>query len=111
MGGRKKPTLSQLEKRMRKQLEAREKREKKRETTSVEPVISIERIDLNRVAAEVSKMPYVTPYLLASKYGIKISAARRILKQLVDQGVLSVYDYNRRVPIFVPAKTSPKGTS
>ena len=63
-------------------------------------------LSMDHIVSEVSKMKYVTPYLLSSRVGIKMSRARAVLRELAARGVLKVVDKNRRVPIYVPAKAS-----
>lgn len=113
MGGRKKPTLSQLEKRMRKMREEKEKKERERKyEMKLDSRGVLTQASVDQMVGEITKMPYITPYVVATKFGLKISRAKRILKRLAEEGVLAVYDYNRRVPIYVPAaKAGQKGSS
>jgi len=113
MGGRKKPTLSQLEKRMRRVREEKERKERERRyEMKLDSRGVLTQASIDQIVGEIAKMPYVTPYLVATKFGLKISRAKKILKRLAGKGVLVVYDYNRRVPIYVPAaKTGQKGSS
>jgi len=102
MGGKKKPTLSQLEKRMR----VLSKRERKRQTRVKEvrkesslPTLTV---PIDAIAKDVKKMRCITPYLIATKYGIKISLAKKVLRELSERNVIKLVDRNRRVDIYVP---------
>lgn len=57
-----------------------------------------------RIAREVVNEKYVTPYLLAEKYNMTISLAKRVIRRLVKEGILIEYAHNRRAPIYVPKK-------
>lgn len=56
-----------------------------------------------RVEREARSASYLTPYLVHSKYGISMTTARRILRELEKRGVLKLYSPGRRSPIYVPA--------
>ena len=103
MGGKKKPTISQLEKRM-KVLSKREKRRQSRvREVKKERGLPTLNIPINAIAKDVKKMKCITPYLVASKYGIKISLAKKVLRELAERNVIKLVDRNRRVDIYVPA--------
>lgn len=102
MGGKKRPTISQLEKKLRR--ERIEKEKARKEKIKGEVRIGSVNISINEVMREVVKTSYVTPYQLASKSGIKISVARKVLKELEEKGLLKLIDKNRRIAIYVPIK-------
>ena len=108
MGGKKRPTISQLEKRMRREREAAKKKTKERKTYEMKLTSKgfLTEVSLDQIAGEVVKMPYVTSYVLASKFGLKISRAKVALRELESRGILVAVDKNRRVPIYIPAKSS-----
>ncbi len=56
-----------------------------------------------RIKREIVREKFVTPYMLAERYNMTITLAKRVLRRLVREGVLRVYSYNRRAPIYVPA--------
>ncbi len=56
-----------------------------------------------RIKREIVKEKFVTPYMLAERYNMTITLAKRVLRRLVREGVMRVYSYNRRAPIYVPA--------
>ncbi len=102
MGGRKKPSISQLEKKARKTSKGKE--EKKKVEMTLNASGELTQVSMDAIIKEVKKMKYVTPYILSSKFGIKMSRAKKVLKTLEAQGILSAYDLNHRVPIYVPVR-------
>lgn len=106
MGGKKKPTLSQLEKRMKKMEEKEGGRGERKEKYEMKLTSggALSELSLEQVISGIRKMPYVTPYLLYSKFGIKMSRAKRVLRELESRGILVAVDKNRRCPIYVLAK-------
>lgn len=104
MGGKKKPTISQLEKRAKREQEKSAKQEAPRSkpkiTLSNEGRVT--QASLEAIFKDISKATYITPYTLHSQYGLKISEAKRVLKALEEQGVLRLVGGNRRVRIYVP---------
>ncbi len=103
MGGKKRPTISQLEKRLKR--ERMEKEKARKEKIKGEVRVGSVNVSIDEVMREVVRANYVTPYQLASKSGIKISVARKILKELEEKGFLKLLDKNRRIAIYVPAKS------
>ncbi len=103
MGGRKKPSISQLERKARKSSKAK-KEEKKKVEMTLNAKGELTQVSIDAIVKEIKRMKYVTPYLVASKFGIKISRAKKVLKALEEQGVVAAYDMNHRVPIYVPTK-------
>ncbi|MGC9210360.1 MAG: 30S ribosomal protein S25e [Acidilobus sp.] len=61
---------------------------------------------VNRARREVAKMKYVTPYRLANAFGIKMSVARKLLRELIKQGVLEPRIKNRRLTVATPKRES-----
>ncbi|MFN4046328.1 MAG: hypothetical protein ACK4H7_03200 [Acidilobaceae archaeon] len=57
---------------------------------------------IEKARREVVKEKYLTPFRVAQKYGIKVSTARRLLKILAGEGVITLHSSGRRAPIYVP---------
>ncbi len=57
-----------------------------------------------RIAREVVKEKFVTPYMIASKYNMTVTLAKQVLRRLVKEGILVEVLHNRRASIYVPAK-------
>uniref|UniRef100_A0A7C2BLN7 30S ribosomal protein S25e n=1 Tax=Thermosphaera aggregans TaxID=54254 RepID=A0A7C2BLN7_9CREN len=64
---------------------------------------------LKRLEREVKKgeVKYYTPYMLANQLNVKISVARKILKEAEKRGILKLYSGGRRTPIYIPASNNP----
>ncbi|MEM1509414.1 MAG: hypothetical protein QXY49_05290 [Thermofilaceae archaeon] len=105
MGGKKRPTVSQLEKRMKKELESKssEKGEKGGFKAKLTDEGALTQASMNEILKEISKWSYITPFLLSSRFGLKISAAKQVLGSLEGQGVIKLVDSNRRTRIYVPS--------
>lgn len=57
-----------------------------------------------RIAREIKREKYVTPSMLADKYSMTISLAKKVLRRLEREGVLELYAPNRRAPIYLVKK-------
>lgn len=104
MGGKKKPTISQLEKRMMREAAAKAG---KQEEGGFKPKLTskgtLSASSIDEIYRGIANQPCVTPYLVASMFGLKISAAKQVLKDLESRGLLRLVDANRRVRVYVPA--------
>ena len=104
VGGRKKPSISQLEKRMSKERRGKDRgKGEKGYEMRLNPSGELTQRSMDQIIKEVKSMPYLTPYLVATKFGLKISRAKIILRELESKGVVKVVNRNRRVPIYVVA--------
>lgn len=63
---------------------------------------------VNRVKKDVKRgqYSYLTPYLVSERYSISISTAKKILRVLLDEGVINMFSSGRRSPIYVPVAAS-----
>lgn len=109
MGGKKKPTLSQLSKKAEKektqqQPQKGKKEVKKEEGAAKRTIQMLEEKVFQTIAKEVQSMRVVTPYEVASKYGIKMSIAYRVLRNLRDRGDLILVTKGHRTEVYIPAK-------
>ncbi len=111
MGGKKKPTLSQLVKRM--------EREQQQKAAAAKPKVKIEEkavgkvsvIDpklLSDVEKEVVRWDYATPYLVATRFNIKLSTATHILRQLASKGVLVLVSKGHRTEVYTTPEKAKK---
>ena len=102
MGGPKKPTLKQLEKRLlRQKQQAAEKAMMEAREKSVTGVIPP---SLDEVESFIKNQPYITPYILSEKFGIRISISKDILRRLAEQGRLKLVEGDSRLRIYAPMK-------
>lgn len=104
MGGKKKPTISQAEKALLRE-SRRQDTKRGREMSQVEKkvtgVIPPNPKDEN-IIKEIRRMRFLTPYLLASRYNLRISVAKDFLEELHRQGVITQVSSSRYVKIYKP---------
>ncbi|HLI46086.1 MAG TPA: hypothetical protein VKU94_02725 [Geobacterales bacterium] len=108
MGGKGKKGIAQLAKRQEKALKESAQKQKKEQQRIAEKkerqsqAVINEQI-LESVKSEVKETPYLSPWVIASKYGIKMGEAKRILQSLEKEGVIKYAYKSSRNPIFVAA--------
>ncbi len=100
MGGQKKPTISKLKK----MLEGKRKRAEKEEARKVEYGVVIDDSKRKELIGFIKNSKYVTPTMVSRKGEIKISEARRFLRELESQGMIKLEMKNRELEIYVPVK-------
>ena len=98
MGGPKKPTLSQLEKRTLRRGGSSGSEVREKLVASVIPP------PLEEVLEFVKTQPYLTPNLLAEKFGIRISIAKNVLSELAERKYVRLVCGDRRLKIYEPIK-------
>lgn len=101
-GGKGGKPISTIEKRQRRQLEQQIKqqvKEVKQREKRVQVSVEVGESLVNTAAKEVSGLGVVTPYTLASKLGVNVSLAKKLIRVLVDQGKLKLVDRSRRLII------------
>ncbi len=108
MGGKKRPTLSQLakktEKAQQQQQQQQAKGKKKEEGGSKKAAQSAFDKLLEAISRDVQSMPVVTVYEVASKYGVKMTVAKRALRALRDKGDLVLVVKGHRTEAYAPAR-------
>lgn len=108
MGGAKKQSLSQAEKQQALRAKKQEgKAAKKTQTKAYEKRtggISIPDVSNEKFIDELKEAKAVTPYTLASKYNLKMSVAKRVLEELVKQGLVQPITGNSRLRVYKVAK-------
>jgi len=107
MGGKKKLGLKQMERMQERRDEEDKSKEKKKEkaglpkerrTIGVVPPDAKNEKNVN----EVKKMNVLTPYAVASRFNIRISAAKDFLEQLEQNGVVQLVSGNHNIKIYKP---------
>ena len=107
MGGKKKLGLKQMERMQEKRDEESKSKDKKKEKAAppkerrtigvIPPDVKNEKI-----VNEVKKMNVLTPYAVASRFNIRISAAKDFLEQLEQNGLVQLVSGNHKIKIFKP---------
>ncbi len=103
MGGAKKKSLAQMEKQQVMKEETPKKKEDKKLKSAAEKKagsITMPNLSSNEFLSELSKMKAVTPYELASKYGVKFSIAKNALEELEKRGVIELVAGSSRLQIY-----------
>ena len=107
MGGKKKLGLKQMERMQERRDEEDKAKEKKKETSGSRErrTIGVAPPDAKneRNINEVKKMNVLTPYAVASKFNIRISAAKDFLEQLEQNGAVQLVSGNHNIKIYKPA--------
>ena len=106
MGGKKKLGLKQMERMQEKRDEedkAKGKKEKagptkERRTIGVIPPDSKN----EKIVNEVKKMNVLTPYAVASRFNVRISAAKDFLEQLEQNGAIQLVSGSHKIKIYKP---------
>ncbi|MGC9345495.1 MAG: hypothetical protein ACP5ER_01710 [Candidatus Bathyarchaeales archaeon] len=106
MGGKKKLSLKQMERMQRRRGEEEKKRKKeKTAASSKEKKSGIIPPDPRNetIISELKKMRVLTPYTVASRLNIRISAAKDFLEQLEENGVIQMVSGNHSLKIYKAA--------
>lgn len=106
MGGKKKLGLKQMERQQDKTDDgaSKDKKEKKgapKEKRTTIGVIAPDAKD-GKIVAEVKKMPVLTPYAVATRFNVRISAAKEFLKQLEQNGVVQLVSGSHSIKVYKP---------
>jgi small subunit ribosomal protein S25e len=104
MGGKKKLNLKQME-RMQDKKDEQDKEKKKKEkgggpkekkASSVVPPDAKN----DKIIAEVKKMHVLTPFAVATRYNIRISAAKEFLQELHQNGTIQLVSGSHNIKIY-----------
>lgn len=104
MGGKKRLTISQAEKA---QLRGSQKEEGKKSKTSshtekkIAGVIPPNPKD-EKIIKEIQKMKVLTPYIIASRFNLRLSVARDFLEDLCKYGVIARVSSGVNTEIYKP---------
>jgi small subunit ribosomal protein S25e len=108
MGGKKKLGIKQMEKQQVKTDDDKAKEAKKKEKagpsqrkTTVGIMVPDAKDPKN--VSEIKKMGVLTPYAVATRYGIRISAAKDFLEQLEANGAVQLVSGSHNIKIYKPA--------
>ena len=108
MGGKKKLGLKQMERQQVKEDDEKGKDKKKekagppKEKRTIIGVVAPDAKNEKNVG-EIIKMSVLTPYAVATKFGIRISAAKDFLEQLEKNGAIRLVSGSHNIKIYKPA--------
>ena len=107
MGGKKRLGLKQMERMQKKRDEESRSKDKKKEKAG--PIREKRTIGVippdvknEKIVNEVKKMNVLTPYAVASRFNIRISAAKDFLEQLEQNGAVQLVSGNHKIKIYKP---------
>ncbi len=108
MGGKKKLSLKQMERSQDKKVEDEKKGKGKKEKASPskeKKPLSILPPDARneKIASEIKKMSVLTPYTVATRFGVRISAAKDLLDELEEAEKIRKVSGNHNIKIYKPA--------
>jgi small subunit ribosomal protein S25e len=109
MGGKKKLGLKQMERmQARKDEEDQEKKRKEKAVGSPKErktIVNVIAPDVKneKIIGEIKKMNALTPYAVASRFNIRISAAKDFLKQLEEKGIIQLVSGSHNIKVYKPA--------
>lgn len=106
MGGKKKLGLKQME-RMQARKDKEEKAEKKKEKAGPpkekKPIgVIVPDVKNEKIVNEIKKMNVLTPYTVATRFSIRISAAKDFLEQLEQNGAVQLVSGSHNIKVYKP---------
>jgi small subunit ribosomal protein S25e len=104
MGGKKKLSLKQME-RMQDKKDEEDKEKKKKEKSAApkekKPLSILPPDPKNeKILGELKKMRVLTPYAVASRFNIRISAAKDFLEQLEENGTIQLVSGSHNIKVY-----------
>ncbi len=104
MGGKKKLSLKQMERmQMRKDEEEKKKKEKEKEKAAKEKKLAgifVPDVKGEKILDELKRMRVLTPYAVATRFNLRISAAKDFLEQLEEEGLVQLVSGNHDIKIY-----------
>ena len=105
MGGKKKLGMKQMERMQdKKDDEDKSKKKEKAGAPKERKTIGVIPPDVksDKVLSEVKKMPVLTPYTVATRFGVRISAAKDFLEQLEQNGTIQLVSGSHNIKVYKP---------
>jgi small subunit ribosomal protein S25e len=107
MGGKKKLGIKQMERQQTKEDEEKVKDKKKEKAGTPKEkrtTIGVVAPDVKneKIVGEIKKMNVLTPYAVATRFGIRISAAKDFLEQLQANGAVELVSGSHNIKIYKP---------
>jgi ribosomal protein S25 len=104
MGGKKKIGLKQMERMQTKKDKEETKKKEKTGPPRKKRVIGVIAPDAKdeKIVNEIKKMNVLTPYAVASRLNIQISAAKDFLEQLEQNGAVQLVSGSHNIKVYKP---------
>jgi ribosomal protein S25 len=108
-GGAKKKSMASAEKAQARSFskETEEKKETAGAKTGPKSVVISEDL-MKTIRKEAPKMNAVTPFAISSKYNLKLSSAKTVLRQLEKENLLRKASGSHRVAVYAPPSKKPE---
>ncbi len=102
MGGKKKLSLKQIERMQAKKGKSEKKKKEKSVGLREKRPAAIIPPDLGdeKIIGELKKMKVLTPYAVATRFNLRISAAKDFLRRLEERGVVQMVSGNHNLRIY-----------
>jgi len=102
MGGKKKLNLKQMERVQDKKDEEEKKKKEKAESPKEKKALGILPPDVKneKIVGELKKMNVLTPYAVATRFNVRISAAKDFLEQLEENGTVKLVSGSHRIKVY-----------
>ncbi|KON27579.1 hypothetical protein AC480_04525 [miscellaneous Crenarchaeota group archaeon SMTZ1-55] len=105
MGGAKKRSLKQIERQqtLRSKKDQQEPRKRRTEATAADRLkggISLPGVEDKELVAELAKMKAITPYVVASRYDVRLSVAKNLLNSLQQRGIVQLMAGNSNLKLY-----------
>lgn len=108
MGGKKKLSLKQMERTQDKSDEKEKKKEKSGPFKEKKAAGIVPPDPKNaKIVGEIKKMSVLTPFTVASRFNIRISAAKDFLEKLEEEGAVERVSGNHNIKIYKSAQLKP----
>jgi small subunit ribosomal protein S25e len=104
MGGKTKKSITAMEKqqKLREMKEKKVKEEKKEKEKKISsPLLPLEVV--KQLENELNNIKCITPYVIASRFGLKMGVAKIVLKELESRGILKCVARGSRISVYTPA--------
>lgn len=103
MGGKKKLSLKQMERTQQKRDEVSKKGKAGGQTPEKKaPGIVPPDTKSEKVVSELKKMKALTPYMVATRFNIRLSAAKDLLDELAQRGIIKFVSGSKNLKIYKP---------
>jgi len=107
MGGKTKKSITAMEKQQKlREMKEKKVKEEKKEKEKKEKKISSPLLPLEVVKQlenELNNIKCITPYVIASRFGLKMGVAKIVLKELESRGILKCVARGSRISVYTPA--------
>jgi len=102
-GGKKRLTLKQMEKTQSRKEQERKERKSGGSTTEKKSLgIILPDLNSKKVIGELKKMKALTPYMVASRFNLRLSVAKNFLKELERRRIVEYVSGGKNLKIYKP---------